>query len=539
MNLSKKIGLTLLASFSVLLSACGNKKASESSQEINWSTSGELTTLDASKAVDNISFTTLVNVGEGLYRMDKDGNAKPAIALKEETAKNGKQYDVFLRKTKWSNGEALTAQDFVESYQRIINPKTKSQLAGNMTIFNNAKEIMKGQKRVSTLGVKAITKYHLRFILQKPLSKQALNSRLTLSYFLPQNGKMIEKAGNRYGTEAKYFIGNGPFKISKWNVNDKNWIMVKNRNYWDAKNVRIKKINQQYNASTVTSYNLYQTNKLDNTALTSNQIKEAKKDRGFQTYATYAESYINFNLKKQSVLKDLQVRQALSSMINREELLNILHSQSLPALGVVPESIGKNPQTGEPFAKESYVKESVTFNLKRAKKLWNTARKDKNFNSVNLTLLTNDMDSSQETGEYIQSCLSKLPGLTIKLRHVPPMQQQALINSGQYDLSLTTSAPFVPDIVSSISSFNSKSVQNTGWNNTKFDGLLTRAAINNATKPILQYKDYVAAEKLLMIDQATIPLLQIRSSMLIKPKIKGLVFMPNSGNFDFKSAYIK
>lgn len=539
MKFNQKISLILLASVSVLLSACGNKKASESKQELNWSTTGELTTLDASKAVDNVSFTTLVNVGEGLYRMNKDGNAEPAIAYKEDANKDGSQYDIFLKKTKWSNGEPVTAQDFVQSYQRIINPKTKSQLAGNMTIFNNAKEIIQGKKKINTLGVKAIGKYHLRFTLQKPLSKQALNSRLTLSYFLPQNSKMIKKAGDHYGTAAKYFVGNGPFKITKWNVNDKKWVMVKNNNYWDAKNVSLKKINQHYDASTVTSYNLYQTNKIDNTALTSNQTKEAKKDRGFQTYSTYAESYINFNLKKQSALKNLQVRQALSAAINRKELVQVLHTYSLPAVGVVPENIGKNPQTGQSFAKDSYVKEGVTYNLKRAKKLWNKVKKVKHLNSLKLTLLTNDMDASQETAEYIQSSLSKLPGVVIKVRHVPPVQQQSLINAGEYDLNLITSAPFVPDIVSSISSFNSKSAQNPGWNNTKFDNLLITATTKNATKVNSQYADYVEAEKILMEDQATIPLLQIRNSMLIKPKVKGLVFMPNSGNFDFKETYIK
>lgn len=538
MKAKKIVTCVLLLGLVGTLSACKGNTKTLTKQEINWSNNNELTTLDISKAIDSTSIATLVNVGEGLYRMNASQKPEPALVNKEIRSKDGKHYDFYLKKTKWSNGEELTAKDFIYSYKRTVDPETKSQLAGNLSILKNAVAIIKKSKKVDQLGVTAPSKDHLHFDLEKPISTSNLNSMLTLPYFFPQNKKAIKKFGNHYGTAAKYFIANGPFKITKWTVGEKDWVLVKNNNYFDEKNVKLKRINEEYDASSVTSYNLYKNGKIDNTFLDPGQMQFNEHKKDLHTYVTYAENRVDFNFKK-NIFKNLNIRKAFSLAINRTELLKTIHNKSLPALGLVPENIMKNPKTGVSFARDSYVPGSVGYDLAYAKKLWKKGKEEEHIKKLNIVLLTNDTDLSEEMGEYIQSNFSKLPGLNVKVQHVPVVQQRQLALAGKYDLDLTTASPFIPSVAPILNIFSSRSIQNPGWSNKEFDTKLKRGVDNKTNNEMTQYNNFLSAEKILMKDQATIPLLQIRSSMLINPKVKGLVFMPNSGNFDLKSAYIK
>lgn len=137
--------------------------AADSKQHVNVMESSDLVTLDPSKAQDLASFDALTNSMEGLYRVGKDQKVVPGLATSVVTPTNdGKTYTFTLRKdAKWSDGTPVTAKDFVYSWRRTVNPKTK---AGYSYIFDNvvnAQEIMDGKKSPDTLGVKADNDYQL------------------------------------------------------------------------------------------------------------------------------------------------------------------------------------------------------------------------------------------------------------------------------------------------------------------------------------------------------------------------------------------
>ncbi|QNQ83691.1 peptide ABC transporter substrate-binding protein [Lactobacillus sp. PV037] len=537
MKVKQKLGVVTLVAISLLAAGCSkqNSKDETKNSELNWATTGEITTLDASKVADTASMGALVNMGEGLYRIDKTGKPKLALADKVTVSKDKKHYDFYLRKTKWANNEDLTAEDFVTTYRRISDPKTKSSSMGLMGLFKNGKDIVQGKKKVTSLGVSAPSKYHLHFDLQVP--NTMLKEYLSLPSFYPQNSRILKKAGSRYGTSSKYFVANGPFKIKKWDPNQKNWVLIKNENYWDKKHVHLKKINVQSNASTITSYNLYQAGKSDNTFLDSSQIAANEKKKEFHDFPTYAITRMDFNFKNKA-LKNLKIRQAIAAAINRHELLKSLHSTSKPLLGLIPENYNKNPKTGTPLEKDAYVKEAVTYNLQRAKQLWSAGKKEENLKNLELTVLSDDSSAGEETAEYIQSNLSELPGLTVKVRHVPLTQQLALTAAKNYDLNIYSTSTQIPSAIDLLNNFKSTTPQSPGWDNKEYDSLLTDAINKNGADPIKQYQDYVKAEKLLMKQQVTIPLFEINNSVLIKSKVKGYIFMPNYLEFDFKSVYV-
>ncbi len=100
-----------------------------------------------------------------------------------------------------------------------------------------------------------------------------LNKLLAWPLFFPINQSAVNKYGNKYGTQAKYTVSNGPFKLSGWTGTNKQWSFVKNNKYWDQKNVHLTKINEIATPSTTTSYNLYTANKVDETLLSGQQVK--------------------------------------------------------------------------------------------------------------------------------------------------------------------------------------------------------------------------------------------------------------------------
>lgn len=113
----------------LLLTACGTKSSTQTSnklaakQQIGLSTTAEITSLDLSKIYDKTSFIQIDETFEGLYRYDANGNVEPALATKTEISKDGKTYTINIRhNAKWSNGDPVTASDFVYSWQRAVNP---------------------------------------------------------------------------------------------------------------------------------------------------------------------------------------------------------------------------------------------------------------------------------------------------------------------------------------------------------------------------------------------------------------------------------
>lgn len=538
MKINKKIiAATLLAATTLTLTACGKQKSKSNAQTLSWSANSELLSLDPAHASDTTSNATLINTGEGLYRNDKNNNPQLALAKSVKASSDAKSYDFYLKKTKWSNGDPVTASDFVYAYRRNVDPTTKSQMGTYLSILKNASAITSGKKKVTTLGVSAPSKYHLHLELEKPVT--SLNQYLTSPIFFPENSTFIKKVGKNYGTQAKYSISNGPFKVSKWNGTDKTWTMVKNTNYWDAKNVKLTKIKQQFNATPSTSYNLYQANQLDEAPLNVEQFKANQHNKNLHTYLTYTITRLDFNQQTYSIFKNQKIRQALSAAINREDIVKLSYGQNSIATGLVPNNIGKNPATGTSFSKDSYVKNSTTYNLKRAKKLWDAGLRETNNKKLHLTLLVSNVSALNRIGEVIQSNLEKLPGLTISLVKMPVAQVQSRTIDHNYQLVLIGFSPVVADPSSVLVSYTQGQSLNPGYHNSTFNALMADATNKNANKPQAQYEDLVKAEKILMQTQATAPLIQSNTSVLIKNRIHNYHFMPLYASFDFKSTYIK
>ncbi|WP_288558035.1 peptide ABC transporter substrate-binding protein [uncultured Lactobacillus sp.] len=541
MKISKKILATGTIVVSALaLAACGNQSASQKKRQVlNWSETIQLSTQDPSLATDTTSFQALLNTGDGLYRLDKNNKPKLSLAKSVKTSKGGRVYDFVLRKNaKWSNGDPLTAKDFVYSYQRTVNPATKSQMAFYLYQIKNAQAINSGKKQPSTLGVTAPSKYHLHIELTRPLSY--FKNLLAWPLFFPQNQKVVQKYGKLYGTQAKYTVSSGPFTLTKWTGNNKTWTLVKNKNYWDAKDVKLNKVNEQVSESTTTSYNLFQAGKADETGLTGQQVASNKNKAGYHARLSSAIRRLELNQNKVKAFKNLKIRQAFSYAINRQQLANnILKDGSIPAKGFVPSGMGTNPKTGAQFEDDAYVKSGVSYDLQKAKSLLKQGYKETGTKSINVTLLASDDDTSKQTAEFLQSQLDRLPNVNISVQSIPFTQLISRQTAGNYEITLKNWQAVFGDPINFLDVFQKgSSYLNNGWNNNQFNKLLDQSENVYGNNPVKRWSRLVAAEKILMKDQGTIPLVQVAHPQLLKTDVKNVSFNPTGVPYDFKNVYL-
>ncbi|KRL05654.1 peptide ABC transporter substrate-binding protein [Liquorilactobacillus oeni] len=540
MKLSKfaKLGAVVALS-AVFLAACGSKSGSgsDSKQTLNWNESAELPTMDLSKATDVVSFNTLNNTNEGLYRLGKDNKIEPGIATKTAVSKDGKTYTFTLRKdAKWSNGDKVTAKDFVYSWQRTVNPKTASQYAYLFSGIANADDAMSGKKPVSSLGIKADGNYKLVVTLDKEIPYFKL--LMGFPSFYPQNEKAVKEYGSKYGTASKYMVYNGPFELTKWTGSNLSWTLKKNNNYWDKKNVKLSAINYKVTKSNTTAYNLYQSGKLDEAVLGSEQAKQLANSKQLVVRKAASTFYLQYNQTKKEFQNE-NIRKALSLVINRKQFVNkVLGDGSTVAKGYVSADLAKN--NGKDFADQAYVKDAVATDKAEAKQLWQKGLKELGVSDLSFSILSDDTDKGKDTTEFLQSQIEEsLPGAKVSVANVPFKTRLARSEAGNFDVVVTGWGADFADPISFLDLFTSDNSQNDGkWKNAQYDKLIKASKTTDVGNTDKRWADLVQAHKILLNDQGIAPLYQQATATMVKSKVKGVIYNSAGVNYNFKDAYI-
>lgn len=249
--------------------------------EFNMARGADIPTLDASKVSNTESSMVIGNTMEALYRMDKEGNVEPGVALNHKVSEDGLTYTFNLRKdSKWSNGDTVTAKDFEYSWKRTIDQKTGSEYAWIMYDIAGAEAANLKGESLDKVGVKALDDYTLEVKLTRPVPY--FDKLVSFTSFFPQNQKVVEEQGDKYGTTAESVVYNGPFVLSSWKMEDQ-YTMTKNSDYWDASTVKLDKINFKIVKDANTEVNLYEGGELDQCSLTSEFVAKYKEDPNFQT----------------------------------------------------------------------------------------------------------------------------------------------------------------------------------------------------------------------------------------------------------------
>ena len=538
MKAKRMIAGAMVVASAVLLVACGSKSSS-STETFNRMEKDVISTMDNAHITDVISGQAAVDTGDGLYRY-KGKKLQPAVATKVVKPTNkGLTYTFNLRKTKWSNGDPVTAKDFVFAWRRATDPKTKSEYAYLFSGIKNADDITAGKKAPSTLGVKAEGNYKLVVTMERPIPY--FSTMMVNPVFFPLNQKTVEKYGKKFGTQSKYLVFNGPFKLTNWNGTGNSWDEVKNKSYWNAKQVKLDKIHVQVVKDANTAANLFATKKLDDAVLTGEIAKQHAKDKDYVGDKQGRTSYLDMNEEKVPDFKNLKLRQAVAMAINRKEFANkVIGDGSFGISTLTPENSGSNPKTGEDFAKEA-AKESETvqsYNLKEAKKLWAEGLKEVGKSGEQVTLTTDDTDVAKKSAEYIQSALEQLPGMKVSISSVPfkTRIQRSLDGTAQFILS-GWQGDF-PDPISFLDLYTTGNTYNfSHWSNKQYDELIKASETTDANNETKRYNDLLKAQELLSKEAPVATLYQTVQGHLRNPKFKGVTYSP-ANMYNFVGAYM-
>lgn len=523
------------------LTACGSKSSSSSGnlaekQVLNWDEASELPSMDPSKATDTISFDMMNNSMEGLYRLGKNSKVEPGLAKSTKVSKDGLTYTFNLRKNdKWSNGDPVVAQDFVYSWRRTLDPKTGSEYAYLFDGVKNANDVMNGKKPGTALGIKADGKYKLVVTLDKKLPYFKL--LMGFPSFFPQSKTAVDKYGSKYGTASKYMAYNGPFKMNGWTGSNLSWSLAKNSNYWDKKNVKLDQINFKVNKDTSTAYNLYQSKKLDETFLSTEQAKQLSSKPDYQVLKQARTSYLEFN-QTQKVFQNKKIRQAISYAIDRKQLANkVLGSGTKVSKGIV--SSGLQSYQGKDFADAAATKEGVTYNKKKAKQLLKEGLKETGQKKLSFTLLGDDTDVLKKVTAFIQSQLGENLGIDVKVQNVPFKTRLDRAKTQQFDVVVGSWGADFSDAISFVDLFTSDNSYNDGkWKNAEYDKLVQASKTTDAGNKQKRWDDLVQASKILNRDQGVAPLYQLNQPTMVRSTVKGLIQNTAGVTNNWKETYI-
>ena len=192
-------------------------------------------TLDPTLLTDIPGQRVTDDLFEGLTTLAVDGSIAPGVARSWEVSADGLSWTFHLREARWSNGEAVTAGDFVYAWRRTVNPKTGAEYAQSLAPIRNALAIIEGRQPPETLGATALDAHTLRVELNAPTPY--LLALLTGNFMQPLHGATVEKWGDDW-IRPEHMVSNGPFVLQESVIGNR-ITLRRNPQYWDAANVRI------------------------------------------------------------------------------------------------------------------------------------------------------------------------------------------------------------------------------------------------------------------------------------------------------------
>lgn len=502
-------------------------------QEITINNSAEPESLDLHKVSGVPESNILRQMFVGLTTTDADGNTIPGMAESWETADN-KVWTFKLRDANWSNGEPVTAQDFVFSLRRLGDPATASPYATYLADAKvvNAQAVVDGAVKPEELGVRAIDDKTLEITLSEPVPY--FPDMLIHTSVKPVNQKAVETHGDQW-TSPNNIVVNGPYKLSSWQVNER-IVLERNPQYYDDANTTINKVTLLAIPSATTDVQRYKAGEIDITYdVPSEQSAQLKKELGSQVIepprlCTY---YYEFNHTK-APFNDVRVRKALSLTLDRDIIVDgILRQGQKVAYQYTPEATqgiknytpewkswdkAKRIEEAKKLLAEAGYNES---NPLRFELLYNT-------NEQHKTLAVAAASFWKESLGFVDVTLNNQEWKTyLETRR----NQRHEMARGGWCADYNEASTFLNTLKSDNSNNNGK------YNSPEFDRLMN-ASLGADVTPEARADLYAQAEAVLDKDAATIFVYQYTSPRLIQPYVSGFSVADPLGQWHVKNLKI-
>ena len=454
---------------------------------------------------------------EGLVTENpKTLNPEPGVAKSWNVSDNGLVYTFDLRKNaEWSNGDPITAEDFVYSFKRVLTPALGAQNAYMLYCMKNAEAYNKGEiNDFSKVGVKALNKYTLSIILAKPAPY--FLSLLTNMAWFPVNKKVVEKFGKMDQRGSKWtlpgnYVGNGPFKLKIWEINNVIKV-VKNDKYWDAKNVKLNEVDFSPISDNQAEERSFRGGQLHVTyTVPTSKIEKYQKNKpDIISVAPYLGTYYYVINVRKTPLNNTKLRRALSLAIDRKSLAkHVIKGGKLPAYSFTP------PNTAG-YTADVHVKE----NVEQARKLLVDAGYPDGKGLPVFEIMYNTSNNSRKIAEAIQEMWRKNLNVKVELINKDWKVYLDTFRTKNYTIAGCSWIGDYADPNTFLDMWVTGGGNNrAGWSNKKYDELIKEAsAADNNTERYILFKE---AEDILMEKAPIIPLFYYTSLFLKRPEVKG------------------
>ena len=566
----KKRFISLLAiglSCMMILGGCGKKGPEQSenggsgsvqmdSEQVLNTIYFEVATLDANDTTDNQSSSILNVVQEGLVRIENNGKGDeivPAGAEKWEASEDGLTWTFHLRKMNWSDGEPVVAKHYVDSFQRILTPDNGFAYGFLAYDIEGAEEYNTGKGTIDAVGVKAVDDYTLEFKLKHPVPYFA--SKVSYTTFHPIRLDVIEKLGDKYASEIKDTVYNGPFKIESWD-NGNSMVLVKNDTYWDADNVYLQKINMTKIQEFATQAQLFEAQELDITGAQTDYIEKwtERADAGeFQklTGEDPGSFYLYFNQKSESangILKNAKIRKAIGLSIDRDVYTKDLVGRFQSAYGIVPTAINVSDEKYRDKVEGPLESDAKTYvnNKEKLQELFKEGLKElglqtDDLSKYELTYLSQGSSELQkQRSEWLAQQVNGNLGIKINVETQGDWGVYlSIMDKLEYDFTMSGWSADYNDPMSFLDIWVSNGGNNhTGYADTEYDELLK--SVYKETEQDKVTEIYKKLENKLVNEDAVIsPVYYTDKYAFYQNYVKDIQFTSFGSVYEFKHAYIQ
>jgi oligopeptide transport system substrate-binding protein len=493
--------------------------------------------LDPGLATDTTSANVILNLMDPLVRLNPDTNeAEPSLAESWDVSEDGKTVTYHLRSDgKWTNGDPVTAGDFVYSWKRTLSPDLAADYAYQLYGLVGAAEYNGCTKNCDPLadkvGVEAPDDQTL--VVHLTSAQPWFIQQSAHTAFLAVHQETVEKFGDKW-TEPQNIVTDGPYKLAKWE-HEAELDLVKNDQYRDAANVKVTSIPGKIIVDGTTRVQAFESGEvdaLDGGGLPPDEIARLKETPEYEVYPSLGTYYYGFNVKN---IADIHERRALSLAINRREIIDqVAQADQIPATGMSPKGISGfdtiNPNS--PWTPENG-------DLDQAKSEMSQASDPK----TDINLFFNDAPGHKEIATAVQAQWEEL-GVTSTLKQQEWAQYLEFIGpppNSSVDVYRLGWIYDFPDAINGLELWTCDSGNNnTNYCDKAFDDLVAKA--KDTTDEAARTEVYAQLEEMLFGQDGALPIAPIywyTFPNLEKQTVKDTFFISPLDQIDFTKVVVQ
>ena len=452
---------------------------------------------------------------EGLYNQAPDGSDVPGVALRHDVSEDNMTYTFHLRKdAKWSDGNPVTAHDFVYAWKRAVDPALASPYAWYMELMSveNGAAIIAGEKGVDELGVSAADDHTFVVRLSQPLPYFA--KMVSHATTFPTPKWAIEAHGDQW-TRPGNMISNGAYTLTEHVLKERS-TRERNPMYWDNDNTVIDKVVALVIGDDAQALTRYRAGELDKTDIPAGQYPTLKAELPAEAFALprLCNYYFTFNLDSgPEAFQDVRVRKALALSIDRNVIVDqVLQGGQFPAYNFTPSATADFDAPDIDYAGMSQADRDA-----EAVRLMAEAGYGKGGEPLAFNYLYNTSEAHQQVAIVATQMWKQKLGIDVTLENLE--WKVFLENRGNQNFEMARGA-WCGDY-NEASTFLDLMVSSSGYNDGKFnnarvDELMASAKSSQNAQPL-----YTEVEQILSAEMPIIPIYHYSTNMMLKDEIKG------------------